>query len=78
VTLNKESLANEADQLNEKSLTAEWRAVVSLCREHGVEVDRMIQLAINLADVLRIPDDTPLIPAIEQASRLGRQAVTEH
>jgi hypothetical protein len=78
VTLNKQSLANEAVQLNEKSLTAEWRAVVSLCREHGVKVDRMIKLAVNLADVLRIPDDTTLIPAIEQALRLGSQAVTEH
>jgi hypothetical protein len=66
--MNKDGLVAEAARLDEKSLTAEWRAVVSLCREYG------------FADLLRIPDDIPLLPALSQAGKqmADAKANTKH
>jgi hypothetical protein len=48
----------------ETTPAAEWRAYVSNCHDNGIEVDSQISLAVAVADILDLPDDMPLLPAV--------------
>ena len=46
---------------------AAWRAYVSMCRDNGIKPDPLVALHVSIADFLEIPDDMPLLPAVEAA-----------
>lgn len=52
---------------DESTYTADIRAHVSICRENGIEVDRMMEFTLHIANWLRLPDDTLFIPAVGAA-----------
>ena len=55
--------------IDENTLTGVVRAEVSFARDHGSEVPAELGLALAIADLLKLPDDTMFIPATEAAMK---------
>jgi hypothetical protein len=49
--------------IDDETLTGVVRAAVSFDRDQGLPVDRDLALALAIADLLEMPDDTMFIPA---------------
>jgi hypothetical protein len=49
-------------------LAGEFRAKISVARDNGVPVDKDISFWLAIADLLEIPDDLPLWPAVSAAA----------
>ena len=45
----------------------EWREQVVHCRDQGVSISRQVTFALAVADLLQLPDDVPLMPAVAAA-----------
>jgi len=45
----------------------EWRAQARCCEEHNIALHRNIAFALAVADLLQLPDDLPLMPAVTAA-----------
>jgi hypothetical protein len=52
---------------NPNTLAGEWRAQMRCCEENHVALHRNIAFALAVADVLELPDDLPLMPAVKAA-----------
>jgi hypothetical protein len=49
---------------DQNTLAGDWRAQVRYCRENGIALYRDIAFALAVADMLELPDDLPLMPAV--------------
>ena len=49
---------------DQNTLAGEWRAQVRCCEEQDIALDRDIAFALAVADLLELPDDLPLMPAV--------------
>jgi hypothetical protein len=45
----------------------DWREQVLHCRDKGVSISRQVTFALAVADLLLLPDDVPLMPAVAAA-----------
>jgi hypothetical protein len=45
----------------------EWRAQARCCEEQNIALHRNIAFALAVADLLQLPDDLPLMPAVTAA-----------
>ncbi len=45
----------------------DWREQALYCRDQGVSINREIALIIAIAELLKLPDDVPLVPAVTAA-----------
>lgn len=52
---------------NQDTLAGEWRAQVRRCEEQDIALDRDIVFALAVADLVELPDDLPLMPAVTAA-----------
>jgi hypothetical protein len=52
---------------DQNTLAGHWRAQVCHCRENGIAIDRDTAFALAVADLLELPDDMPLLPAVTAA-----------
>ena len=52
---------------DQNTLAGDWRAQVRYCRENGIAIYRDIAFASAVADLLELPDDLPLMPAVTAA-----------
>ena len=52
---------------DQNTLAGEWRAQVRCCEERDIAVHRDIAFALAVADLLELPDDVPLMPAVTAA-----------
>jgi hypothetical protein len=52
---------------DQNTLAGDWRAQVYYCRENGVAIYRNIVFALAVADLLELPDDLPVMPAVTAA-----------
>jgi hypothetical protein len=52
---------------DQNTLAGEWRAQVRRCEEQDIAVHRDIAFALAVADLLELPDDVPLMPAVTAA-----------
>ena len=52
---------------DQNTLAGDWRAQVRYCRENGIAFYRDIAFASAVADLLELPDDLPLMPAVTAA-----------
>ena len=52
---------------DQNTLAGEWRAQVRCCDEQDITLDRDIVFALAVADLLELPDDLPLFPAVTAA-----------
>jgi hypothetical protein len=52
---------------DQNTLAGDWRAQVRYCRENGIALYRDIAFALAVADLLELPDDLPLMPAVTAA-----------
>jgi hypothetical protein len=59
--------------IDEATLTGEVRAEVSFARDNGQHVDRTVGIALAVADLLELPDDTMFVPATEAAMETPTQ-----
>jgi hypothetical protein len=51
----------------QNTLAGEWRAQVRRCQERHIALHRDIAFALAVANLLELPDDLPLMPAIAAA-----------
>jgi hypothetical protein len=49
---------------DQNTLTSEWRRQARWCEERTVALGRDIAFALAVADLLELPDDVPLLPAV--------------
>ena len=49
------------------ALAGEWRAQARRCEEQDIALERDIAFALAVADLLELPDDIPLMPAVTAA-----------
>jgi hypothetical protein len=49
---------------DQNALTGEWRAQMRCCEERDIALHRNITFALAVADILELPDDLPLMPAV--------------
>jgi hypothetical protein len=54
-------------EITEATLTGVVRAEVSFARDNGKPVEPETAHALALADLLRLPDDTMFVPAVDAA-----------
>ena len=52
---------------DENALAGDWREEVLHCRNKGVSINREIAFAVAVADLLQLPDELPLMPAVTAA-----------
>jgi hypothetical protein len=50
--------------LDQNTLAGEWREQVRCCEEQDIALHRNIAFALAVADLLELPDDLPLMPAV--------------
>jgi hypothetical protein len=66
----------------ENALAGDWRKQVLHCQDNGVSIDCDIAFAVAVADLLQLPDDLPLMPAVTAAmsvpTRLSDRASLAH
>jgi hypothetical protein len=53
---------------DQNMLTGDWRAQMRRCDEQNIAVHRNIAFALAVADLLELPDDLPLMPAVTAAA----------
>jgi hypothetical protein len=67
---------------DENALAGDWREEVLHCRNKGVSINREIAFAVAVADLLQLPDELPLMPAVTAAvsipTRLSDRASLAH
>ena len=67
---------------DKNALAGDWREQVLHCRDRGVSINREIAFAAAVADLLQLPDDLPLMPAVTAAmcvaTRLSDRASLAH
>ena len=67
---------------DENALTGDWREQALDCRDRGVSISRHVTFALAVADLLKLPDDLPLLPAVTAAmsvpARLSDPASLAH
>jgi hypothetical protein len=67
---------------DENALAGNWREEVLHCRNKGVSINREIAFAVAVADLLQLPDELPLMPAVSAAmsvpTRLSDRASLAH
>jgi hypothetical protein len=67
---------------DENTPTGEWREQVLDGRNQGLPTDPEIAFALAVADLLQLPDDLPLMPAVKAAmsgpTRLSDRASLAH
>ena len=67
---------------DENALAGDWREKVLHCQDNGVSINRDIAFAVTFADLLQLPDDLPLMPAVTAAmsvsTRLRDRASLAH
>ena len=67
---------------NDNTLARDWRERVFDCRDQGLSIDRATAFAVAVADLLQLPDDMPLMPAVTAAmsipTRLSDRASLAH
>jgi hypothetical protein len=51
--------------LDENARAGDWRKRVLHCRNRGVSLNREVIFALAIADLLKLPDDLPLMPAVK-------------
>ena len=56
------------DDLDEMILAGEVRAEVSFARDNAMPVDRDVSFWLAIADLLEVPDDMPMWPAVSAAA----------
>jgi hypothetical protein len=52
---------------DQNTLAGDWRAQVRCCEEQDIALHRGIAFALAVADILELPDDLPLMPAVAAA-----------
>jgi hypothetical protein len=52
---------------DQNTLAGDWRAQVRVAREHSIALHRNITFTLAVADLLDLPDDLPLMPAVTAA-----------
>jgi len=52
---------------DQNTLAGDWRAQVRCCEEQNIALHREIAFALAVADLLELPDDLPLMPAVAAA-----------
>jgi hypothetical protein len=52
---------------NDNTLAGDWRERVFDCRDQVLSIDRATAFAVAVADLLQLPDDMPLMPAVTAA-----------
>ena len=52
---------------DEKARAGGWREQVLQCQDQGIFIDRQVAFVIAIADLLKLPDDLPLMPAVTAA-----------
>ena len=52
---------------DQNTLAGEWREQVRCCEEQDIALDHDIAFAVAVADLLELPDDLPLLPAVTAA-----------
>jgi hypothetical protein len=50
---------------DENALAGDWREQVLHCRDNSVSINRDIAFAVAIADLLQLPDDLPVLPAVK-------------
>jgi len=67
---------------DEKARAGDWREQVLHCRDQGVSINREVAFAVAVADLLQLPDELPLMPAVMAAmsvpTRLSDRASLAH
>jgi hypothetical protein len=67
---------------DDNTLAGDWRERVFDCRDQGLSIDRATAFAVVVADLLQLPDDMPLMPAVKAAmsipTRLSERASLAH
>jgi hypothetical protein len=66
-TLSPQKLRGVPVVFDQNTLVGEWRAQVLFCEERDVALHRDIAFALAVANLLELPDDLPLMPAIAAA-----------
>ena len=56
---------------DKNALAGDWREQVLHCRDRGVSINREIAFAAAVADLLQLPDDLLLMPAVTAAMSRG-------
>ena len=68
--------------LDENARAGDWREQVLHCRDKGVSINREVAFVVAVADLLQLPDDLPLMPAVKAAmplpTRLSDRASLAH
>jgi hypothetical protein len=54
-------------RFDQNMLAGEWREQVRRCEERDIALDRDIAFALAVADLLELPDNLPLMPAVTAA-----------
>jgi hypothetical protein len=52
---------------DQNTLAGEWREQVRYCEEQDIALHRNIAFALAVANLLELPDDLPLMPAVTAA-----------
>ena len=52
---------------DQNTQAGEWRAQARCCEEQNIALHRNIAFALAVADLLQLPDDLPLMPAVTAA-----------
>jgi hypothetical protein len=52
---------------DENARAGDWREQLLQCRDRGVSISRHVTFALAVADLLKLPDDLPLLPAVTTA-----------
>jgi hypothetical protein len=63
-TLSPQKLRGFPVVFDQNTLVGEWRAQVLFCEERDVALHRDVAFALAVANLLQLPDDLPLMPAI--------------
>ena len=67
---------------DENARAGDWREQVLHCRDNGVSINRDIAFAVAVADLLQLPVDLPLMPAVKAVmsvtTRLSDRASLAH
>ena len=52
---------------DQNTLAGQWREQVRCCEEQDIALDRDVAFGLAVADLLQLPDDLPLLPAVTAA-----------
>jgi hypothetical protein len=67
---------------DENARAGDWREQVLHCQHKGISISCEVAFAVAVADLLQLPDDLPLMPAVTAAmsvpTRLSDRASVAH